>query len=102
MSIVKDNHWPSTCCHFTTISVYHLSVRLYNIFIVLLRSWTRKTYIYIYIHIYIYIYIYIYSHWAFVPILSTSLDIGTSGLDAAILDFSLPVRLYGIFDKPIG
>jgi len=45
---------------------------------------------------------YIYSRWTFVPILSTSLDIGTSDLNDAILDFSLPVCLYNIFGSPIG
>ena len=42
-----------------------------------------------------------YNRWNFVPMLSRSWDIGTSGLKDAILDFILPVRSYNNTDSPI-
>ena len=43
-----------------------------------------------------------YCRWNFVPMLSASWDIGTSGLKGAILDSTLSVRPYNNTDSPIG
>ena len=55
--------------------------------IVLLDSWTSK---------------HRYSLWKCVAIMSTVWDMGTSSLEAAILDFPLPVRTCNVLDRSIG